>query len=99
MHASQNNPAFDRFDIFLVSLLFKMAFERSSSADTADFKEGILKYDCLCNEFSKDYNNKYTKMNCWKNVADKFDMIRLFWFSTITAIIWKPVDRWDRPDR
>ena len=31
--------------------------------------------DCLCNEFSKDlYKNKYTKMNCWRNVADKFDM-------------------------
>ena len=52
-----------------------MAFERSSSADTADFTEGIQKYDCLCNEFSKDlYKNKYTKMNCWRNVADKFDM-------------------------
>ena len=42
-------------------------------------------------------------MNCRRNVADKFDMspedsekkvkdIRLF-FSAITAIIWKPVDR------
>ena len=52
-----------------------MAFERSSSADTADFTEGIQKYDCLCNEFSKDlYKNKYTKVNCWRNVADKFDM-------------------------
>ena len=55
-----------------------MAFERCSSADTADFTEGIQKYDCLCNEFSKDYKNKYTRMNCWTNVADKFDMIRLF---------------------
>ena len=39
--------------------------------------EGIQKYDCLCNEFSKDYKNKYTKMNCWqnwRNVVDKFDM-------------------------
>ena len=53
-----------------------MAFERSSFADTADFTEGILKYDCLCNEFSKDY--KYTRMNCWTNVADKLDMTRLF---------------------
>ena len=65
--------------------------------------EGIQKYDCLCNEFSKDlYKNKYTKMNCWRNVAlaDKFDMspedaekkvkdIRLFF----SAITWKPVDR------
>ena len=53
-----------------------MAFERSSSADTADFTEGILKYDCLYNEFSKDYKNKYTKMKCWswRNVIDKFDM-------------------------
>ena len=54
-----------------------MAFERSSCADTADFKQGIQKYDCLCNELSKDlYTNKYiyTKMNCWRNVTDKFDM-------------------------
>ena len=51
-----------------------MGFERSSSADTADFMEGIQKYDCLCNESSKDYKNKYTMMNCWRNVADKFDM-------------------------
>ena len=51
-----------------------MAFERSSSADTADFTEGKQKYDCWCNEFSKVlYKNKYTKMNCWRNVADKFD--------------------------
>ena len=53
-----------------------MAFERSSSAVTADFTEGIQKYDCLCNEFSKDYKNKYTKytkMNCWswRNAVDK----------------------------
>ena len=54
-----------------------MAFERSSSADTAEFTEGIQKYeyDCLCNEFSKDlYKNNYTKMNCWRNIAGKFDM-------------------------
>ena len=58
--ASRNNPAFDRFDFFLVSLYFERAFERSSSADTADFKQGIQKYDCLYNEFSKDlYKNKY----------------------------------------
>ena len=75
--ASRNYPAFDRFDIFLVSLWFEMAFERSSSADTADFTEGIQKYDCLCNEFSKDfYKNSYTKMNCWRSVADKFDICR-----------------------
>ena len=91
-----------------------MSFARSSSTDTADFTEGIQKYDCLCNEFSKDlFKNKYTKMTCWRYVADiKFDIspedaekkvkdIRLF-FSVITAIIWKPVDcgdRWDRKDR
>ena len=54
-----------------------MAFERSSSTNTADFTEGIQKYDCLCNGFSKDlYKNKYAKMNCWRNVAqaDKFEM-------------------------
>ena len=33
----------------------------------------VQKCDCLHNEFSKDYKNKYTKMNCWRNAADKFD--------------------------
>ena len=29
---------------------------------------------CAGNEFSKDlYKNKYTKMNCCRNVADKFN--------------------------
>ena len=81
-----------------------MAFKQSLSTDTADFTEGIQKYDCFCNEFSKDlYKNKYTKMNCWRNVADKFDMSPedaekksrtfAFFFSAITAIIWRPVDR------
>ena len=75
-----------------------MAFERSSSADIADFTEGILKYDCLCNEFSKDYKNIKVYQDelldkTQTNVPDKFDMIRLFLFSAITAIIWKPVDR------
>ena len=34
----------------------------------------IQKHDCLCNELSKHYSNECTKMNCWINVADKFDM-------------------------
>ena len=49
-------------------------------------------------------------MNCWRNVADKFDMSpedaekksqghSPFFFSVITAVIWKPVDRWDPWDR
>ena len=66
-----------------------MAFERSSSADTADFTEGILKYDCLC----KDYKNKYTRMNFWTNVADKFDMIRHFFVLSDHRDLWIPVDR------
>ena len=54
-----------------------MAFKRSSSADTADFTEGIQKYDCAMN-LAKIYTRilKYIKINCWRNVvlADKFDM-------------------------
>lgn len=46
-----------------------MAMER-----TADFTEEVQKYDCLYNKFSKDYKNKYTKMNCWAKIAEKFDM-------------------------
>ena len=50
-----------------------MASERGS-ADVADFMEEVQKYDCLYNKFSKNYKNKYTKMNCWRKIADKFDM-------------------------
>ena len=52
-----------------------MAFERSSCADTADFKQEIQKYDCAMN-LAKIYTriSIYTKMNCWRNVTGKFDM-------------------------
>ena len=57
-----------------------MAFERSSSADTADFMEGIQITVCAINlakvyiRISIPYTKIIVKMNCWRNVADKFDM-------------------------
>ena len=40
-----------------------------------DFKEKKQKHDCVCNNFSRDYKKKYTKMNCWKKIAENFMMI------------------------
>ena len=38
------------------------------------FLEEIQKYDCLYNKFSKDYKNKYKKLNCWSKIEEKFDV-------------------------
>ena len=52
-----------------------MAFERSSSADIADSRREYRSMTVCATEFSKDLcKNNYTKMNCWKNVADKLYM-------------------------
>ena len=59
---------------------------------------------CTMNFIAKIYTRISIpiKMNCWRNVADKFDMSpedaeksqdHSPFFSAITLIIWKPVDR------
>ena len=36
--------------------------------------EEVQKYDCLYNKFSKEYRDKYEKINCWKVIWEKFDL-------------------------
>ena len=36
--------------------------------------EEIQKYDCLFNKFSRDFKDKFKKLNCWKKIGDKFGM-------------------------
>ena len=38
------------------------------------FMEGVQIYYCLCNKFSKEYREKYKKINCWKAIGEKLDL-------------------------
>ena len=38
------------------------------------FMEEVQKYDCLYIKFSKEYRDKYKKINCWKTIGEKFDL-------------------------
>ena len=42
--------------------------------DKAKFMEELQKYDCLYNKFSRDFKDKYKKMNCWKMLGEKFNV-------------------------
>ena len=56
--------------------LFKMAANTNieKAIDLALFMEEVQKYDCLYNKFSKEYRDKYEKINCWKVIGEKFDL-------------------------
>ena len=34
----------------------------------------VKKYGCLQNKFCKECKNKYTRLNCWRKVREKFDI-------------------------
>ena len=36
------------------------------------FMEEVQKYECIYNKFSKDYKNKYIRLNSWKAIGEKF---------------------------
>lgn len=38
------------------------------------FMEEVQKYDYLYNKFSKDYRDRFMKLNCWTKIAQKFDL-------------------------
>ena len=42
--------------------------------DKAKFMDELQKYDCLYNKFSRDFKDKYKKMNCWKSLGEKFNV-------------------------
>ena len=71
--ASRNNPAFNRFDIF--SLVYSLKW-LSSEVHLPIVLISRREYRSMtvCSMNLADYKNKYTKMNYWRNVADKFDM-------------------------
>ena len=53
----------------------KMA-SRGSEQENAqqDFIEEVQKYYCLYNKFSKEYKDKFVKINCWSKIGEKFSM-------------------------
>ena len=36
--------------------------------------EEVQKYECIYNKFSKDYKNKYIRLNSWKAMEEKFGL-------------------------
>ena len=42
------------------------------SVPTAAFMEEVQKYNCIYNKYSKDFKNKFIKINCWKKIGEKF---------------------------
>ena len=45
------------------------------------FMEEVQKYDRLYNKFSKEYRDKYKKINGWKAIGEKFDLSPEYEFS------------------
>ena len=41
----------------------------------------VQKYDRLYNKFSKEYREKYKKINGWKAIGEKFDLSPEYEFS------------------
>ena len=42
--------------------------------DTEQFMEEIRKYDCLFNRFSKEFKDKFKKINAWSKVGEVFSI-------------------------
>ena len=38
------------------------------------FMEGVQKYVCLYDKYSRDFKDRNMKVNCWEKVASKFDL-------------------------
>ena len=65
----------------------------TSELNSSLFMEEVQKYECLYNKFSKDYKNKFTRLNCWRKIGEKFDVDAAVpsWYSSTssTAQHWK----------
>ena len=40
----------------------------------ADLMDEVQRYQCLCDRFSREYNNMFMKVNCWTAIGEKFGM-------------------------
>ena len=50
-------------------IFIKMA--ATSELNSSLFMEEVQKYECLYNKFSKEYKNKFTRLNCWWKIGAK----------------------------
>lgn len=46
----------------------------SEDFNTALFMEEVQRYECLYNKYSKDYKNKFVRLNCWKKLGENFGL-------------------------
>ena len=46
----------------------------NTELNTSLFMEEVQKYPAIYNKFSKDYKNKFIRMNIWKAIGEKFGL-------------------------
>ena len=57
----------------LHGLTSKMA-ATTAKFNQALFMEEVQRYECIYDKFSKDYKNKYIRLNSWKAIGEKFGL-------------------------
>ena len=58
---------------FIVCTISKMA-ETNNEFNSSLFMEEVQLYECLYNKHCRDYKNKFIRINCWKKIAEKFNI-------------------------
>ena len=58
---------------FIVCTISKMA-ETNNEFNSSLFMEEVQLYECLYNKHCRDYKNKFIRLNCWKKIAEKFNI-------------------------
>ena len=57
--------------VISVAYTLKMAASNDGN-NICTFMEEIQKYDCIYNKYSRDYKNKFIRMNCFQKIGKKF---------------------------
>ena len=58
--------------------------------------EEVQKYPAIYNKFSKDYKNKFIRMNIWKAIGEKFglDTAKEIMFPLLSSRSTNPAGAW-----
>ena len=48
--------------------------ETNNEFNSSLFMEEVQLYECLYNKHCRDYKNKFIRLNCWKKIAEKFNI-------------------------
>ena len=62
---------FSRPVVISVAYTLKMAASNDGN-NICTFMEEIQKYDCIYNKYSRDYKNKFIRINCFQKIGEKF---------------------------